>query len=87
MLRLLVACEKLTPDEASRARKLLDDLEAGRLVRLDHENRVWAERLFHAHKLGSQRPREPARSGKATSKQLIAAFDAMPRPKKPPGKG
>ena len=86
MLRLLLACEKLTPDEVGRARKLLDDLAAGRLLRLDHENRVWVERLFFAHKLGSQRPREVAKSTKATSKQLVAAFDAMPRPKKPPGK-
>jgi hypothetical protein len=87
MLRLLLACEKLNPYEASRARKLSDDLAAGRLVRLDHENRVWVERLFHAHKLGSQRPQESAKPTKATTKQLIAAFDSMPRPKKPPGKG
>jgi hypothetical protein len=87
MLRLLIACEKLTPDEVGRARKLLDDLAGGRLLRLDLENRVWVERLFYAHKLGSQRPREATKSSKPTSKQLIAAFDAMPRPKKPPGKG
>jgi hypothetical protein len=87
MLRLLLACGKLTPDEVGRARKFFDDLAAGRLVRLDHENRVWVERLFYAHKLGQQRSREVAKPTKATSKQLIAAFDAMPRPKKPPGKG
>lgn len=86
MLRLLLACEKLTPDEATRARKLDDDLAAGRFVRLDHESRVWVERLFFLHKLGKQRPREVAKP-KATSKELAAAFDAMPRPKKPPGKG
>jgi len=86
MLRLLLACEKLTPHEASRARKLHDDLAAGRLVRLDHESRVWVERLFSAHKLRPQRPPVVGNPSKPTSKQLIAAFDAMPRPKKPPGK-
>jgi hypothetical protein len=86
MLRLLLACEKLTPDDTARARKLFDDLTAGRLLRLDHESRMWVERLFYAHKLGNQRPREGAKPSKATSKQLVAAFDAMPRPKKPPGR-
>jgi len=86
MLRLLLACDKLTPDEALRARKLHDDLAAGRFVRLDHESRVWVERLFYVHKLGPQRPPAVGNPNKPTSKQLIAAFDAMPRPKKPPGK-
>jgi len=86
MLRLLLASGKMTPDEVSRARGLYDALAAGHMVRLDHESRVWVERLFYAHKLGAQRPREVAKPSKPTSKQLIAAFDAMPRPKKPPGK-
>jgi hypothetical protein len=87
MLRLLLACEKLGPDQAARARKLYDDLEAGRLVRLDLESRVWVERLFRAHELMPTRPAQVGKPSKATSKQLVAAFDAMPRPKKPPGKG
>lgn len=87
MLRLLVACEKLTSDEASRARKLYDDLATGSALRLDHESRVWVQRLFHAYKLKPPRPPEVGKPTKTTNKQLAAAFDAMPRPKKPPGKG
>jgi hypothetical protein len=51
MLRLLLACERLTPDEVRRARKLFDDLAAGRLVLPLDESR-WASNAVRSCAFG-----------------------------------
>lgn len=87
MLRRLLASGKLAEEERVEAQRLLDELSAGRVLRLATTQRVWAERLFHRLGLGDQRPKQTTKDSKAKAKELLAAFEAMPRPKKPPGKG
>jgi hypothetical protein len=44
----------------------------------------WADRLCVEYKLGGQDHREIARRKKAKAEKVVAAFDAVPRPKKTP---
>ena len=87
MLRRLLDSGKLTPSEAETARKLRDDIVDGRIGGLNHAQSVWAEQL--CQKCGIT-PNRPAMGTKKATKEdkerVIAQFDAMPRPKKPPGK-
>jgi len=87
MLRRLLDSGKLAQEERAEAQRLLDDLSSGRVLRLPMTQRVWVERLFYRFRLGDQRPKQVTKDSKTKTKDLLAAFDAMPRPKKPPGKG
>ena len=87
MLRRLIDSGKLTPSEAETVRKLYDDLVAGRIGGLHHKQSVWAEQLCEKCGIAANRPTK--NYGKKTrdeAKKLVAEFDAMPRPKKPPGR-
>jgi hypothetical protein len=86
MLQSLLDSGKLSQEEAQQARKLCDDLVEGRIARLNPQHRAWVDHLFFEYKLGGQRPREAAKISKARKAEIIEAFDAMPRPKKPPGR-
>ncbi len=59
-----------------------DALEAG--GGLDPAQRLKANTLYEKHKLGGAL--SGRRRAQAQSDELMAKFDAMPRPKKPPGK-
>jgi hypothetical protein len=87
ILRRLLDSGKLTPSETEAAGKLHDDIADGRIGGLNHAQSVWAEQL--CRKCGIS-PNRPALSIKKETKEdkerVIAQFDAMPRPKKPPGK-
>jgi hypothetical protein len=87
MLRRLLDSGKLTPSESEAARNLYDDIVDGRIGGLNHAQTVWAEQLCKKCGVTSNRP--PIRTRKDTKEdreRVIAQFDAMPRPKKPPGK-
>ena len=88
MLRRLLDSGKLTPSEAETVRKLYDELVAGRIGGLNQRQAAWAEQL--CEKCGivlvTVRP-DTRKKGKDAAKKLVAEFDALPRPKKPPGRG
>jgi hypothetical protein len=89
MLSKLLRSGKLTPEDSRKARTMHMELISGRVSALDVESHAWVQRLFDEHRLGEQRSKraESSRKTKAQTKELLAAFDALPRPKRPPGKG
>jgi hypothetical protein len=86
MLTQLLDSGKLALEESERARGMYCDLISGRVPKLSQESHVWVHRLFYEHRVGGQPPRRVSKDRKAQTKELFAAFEAMPRPKKPPGR-
>jgi hypothetical protein len=90
-LRRLLDCGKLAPSEVAAVRKLYDDIVAGRIGGMNHPQSLWAEQL--CRRCGVEvRQAEPGDNGASRKKakdeknRLLAEFDALPRPKKPPGR-
>jgi hypothetical protein len=87
MLRRLLESGKLTSSDAAAVRKLYDDLLGGRIGGLNQRQAEWAEQLCQTCGVVANRPRPDTRKkGKEDAKRAVAEFDAMPRPKKPPGR-
>jgi hypothetical protein len=94
MLRRLLDSGRLGCADLREVRRLHDELASRHIARLERPNRVWAERLFYEHRLGRQRPdalgvplgRQTTVNRSELVAGAVAAFDAMPRPKKPPGR-
>jgi hypothetical protein len=87
MLRRLLDSGKLTLGEAETARKLYDDIVAGRIGGLTYEQIVWTEQL--GLKCGFLPNRPGITYGKKARQEqekALAEFDSLPRPKKPPGR-
>jgi len=88
MLRRLLDSGKLTPSETKAVRKLHDDLVTGQIGGLNGQQAAWAEEICRRCGVVVARVRPDHRKkGKEEAKKLVAEFDAMPRPKKPPGRG
>ncbi len=87
MLRRLLECGKLSPTETATVRKLHEDLVAARIGGLNGQQAAWAEELCGRCGIvfAAVRP-DNRKKGKEAAKKLVAEFDAMPRPKKPPGR-
>ena len=87
MLRRLLDSGKLPPSDAKAVSNSYDELVAGRIGGLNQLQAAWAEQL--CEKCGivlvTVRP-DTRKKGKDAAKKLVAEFDAMPRPKKPPGR-
>jgi hypothetical protein len=83
-LRRLVDCGKLTPAQVEAFEEKYAQLVSGALTELSGDDRKSADIMYNEHKLGEQEPRRGRTN--ANQKELLAKFDAMPRPKKPPGK-
>ena len=84
-LERLLASDKLTPVETTDIKQSHDAVVAGK--ELDAHQRLRANILYEEkYKLGEQYVWAGRRRGQARSDELLAKFDAMPRPKKPPGK-
>lgn len=86
MLRRLLDSGKLTPSEAETAGKLRDDIVDGRIGGLNHAQSVWAEQLCRKCGITNRPPPRTKKPTKEDKERVIAQFDALPRPKKPPGK-
>ena len=87
MLRRLMDSGKLTPSDAEAVRALHDDIVAGRIGGLNHEQSLWAEQLCQRYGITPNLPTIGTKKvTKEDKERVIAQFDAMPRPKKPPGK-
>ena len=83
-LQRLLASGKLTPVETADVQGSYDALIAGK--ELDSDQRLRANALYDMYKLGEENVQVGRRRGQAKTDELLAKFDAMPRPKKPPGK-
>jgi hypothetical protein len=83
-LQRLLASGKLTPVETADVQGSYDALIAGK--ELDSDQRLRANALYDMYKLGEENVQLGRRRGQAKTDELLAKFDAMPRPKKPPGK-
>ena len=84
-LERLLASGKLTPTEAAEVQLIQDAVvAAGR--ELDSAERLKTNILYDKHDVGGEGAQPSRRRGQAWNGDLIAKFDAMPRPKKPPGK-
>ena len=87
MLRRLLDSGKLAPKETATVRKLHEDLVAGRIGGLNGQQAAWAEELCGRCGIVFAPARPDSRKkGREAAKKLVAEFDAMPRPKKPPGR-
>jgi hypothetical protein len=91
MLRRLLETGKLSEDDATTIRKLYDDIVAGRIGGMNHPQSVWAEGLCQTCGVDIRQPgaRDAASSKKKAKEEkerILAEFEAMPRPKKPPGR-
>ncbi len=87
MLRRLLDSGKLTPGDAAAARKLYDDILAGQIGGLTQQQSRWAEQLCRKVGILAHQPKMTSREKtKETNAKLLAEFDALPRPKKPPGR-
>jgi len=80
-LRRLLDSGKLDAAEGTEIQSALDGLLAGKEV--TGQQRLRASVLYERYNLGEA---HPGRKRGADKRELLAAFDAMPRPKKPPGK-
>jgi hypothetical protein len=83
-LERLLASEKLTPIEMADIQRIYDEVVSGKELRIDQRQR--ATTLYDKYELGEEPARGGRRRGQQQNDALAAKFDAMPRPKKPPGK-
>jgi hypothetical protein len=87
MLRRLLTSGKLTAEERCAAQAIYEDLAAGKTTELTRHQQLWTERLFYwIYKLAEEPIGAGKKRGDVRREQQLAAFDAMPRPKKPLGK-
>jgi hypothetical protein len=79
----LLASGTLTLAEAADVERIHDAVATGR--ELDPAQRLRANTLYDKHKLDGEGAQSGRRRVQARNEELNAQFDAMPRPKKPPG--
>jgi hypothetical protein len=80
----LLASGTLTLAEAVDVERIHEVVATGR--ELDPAQRLKANALYERHKLDGEGAQSSRRLARSRSDALNAKFDAMPRPKKPPGK-
>jgi hypothetical protein len=80
----LLASGTLTLAEAAEVERIRDAVAAGK--DLDPAQRLKANTLYDKHRLDGEGAQSGRRRVQARNDELNARFDAMPRPKKPPGK-
>jgi len=87
LLRRLLDSGKLTPTEVEAVRKLYDDIVTRRVGGLNQTQAAWAQQLCERCGIAVNRVSPfSKKKGKDEAKKLVAEFDALPRPKKPPGR-
>jgi hypothetical protein len=83
-LQRLLASGRLTLAETAEVQESYDILVAGK--ELESPQRMKANTLYDKYKIGEERTQVGRRRGQSKLGELLAKFDAMPRPKRPPGK-
>jgi hypothetical protein len=83
-LQRLLTSGKLTAVETADIQGSYDAVLAGK--ELDSNQRLRANTLHNKYQLGEESAQAGRRRGQGRTDELLAKFDAMPRPKRPPGK-
>jgi hypothetical protein len=86
ILKALLSLPKgrLTAREEQGFQGMYDKVASGHQAGLSIEQRMWASSVYDKHDLDKERP--PARPVAIKDKSLLASFDDMPKPLKPPGR-
>lgn len=86
MLRGLLDSGQLTPSEAETAGKIHGDLVGGGIGGLNYQQGAWTQRLCQRVGISMHEARPTVSKAQAEKERQLTEFDAMPRPKKPPGR-
>ena len=83
----LLQFAKLKPSETSVFKDWFEKLGSDEMTSLDERQRLWVERVYYDQNVGDRRAeaRKRTRAANQTA-QETHGLDAMPRPKRPPGK-
>jgi hypothetical protein len=84
-LRRVLDSGKLTRTEADVFKKKYEQLVSGKLAELTDGDRRWVGSIYYERGVGEMRFASRQKARKVEDDQS-AAFDALPRPKKPPGR-
>jgi hypothetical protein len=85
-LRLLLEFAKMPSDEAAPFKQMYDELVGGGRADLTDAERVSVQSAFERHGVANLQYPSRKTSYQRAQDRAAAAFDAMPRPKHPPGK-
>ncbi len=85
-LRLLLEFGKLPSGEAAPFKQMYEDLVGGQRADLTNTERVSVQSAFDRHGVANLQYPPRTSSYQRSQDSAAAAFDAMPRPKRPPGK-
>lgn len=86
VLRQMLESGKLSAAETKTVKQLFDDLSRGKIGGLNSQQSAWMEQVCSRIGIAVDKPRAPPRKKKEDTKKIAAEFDALPRPKKPPGR-
>jgi hypothetical protein len=85
-LRLLLEFAKMPSGEAAPFNQMYEELVDGRRADLNDTERVSVQSAFDRHGVANLQYPPRKTSYQRVQDKAAAAFDAMPRPKRPPGK-
>jgi hypothetical protein len=85
-LRLLLEFAKMPAGEAAPFNKMYEELVGGQRADLTDTERVSVQSAFERHGVANLQYPPRKTSYQRAQDSAAAAFDAMPRPKRPPGK-
>jgi hypothetical protein len=85
-LRLLLELAKMPSGEAAPFQQLYDELVGGQRADLNDTERVSVQSAFDRYGVANLQYPSRKTSYQKAQDSAAAAFDAMPRPKRPPGK-
>jgi hypothetical protein len=85
-LRLLLEFGKLPSGEAAPFKQMYEDLVGGQRADLDDTERVSVQSAFDRYGIANLQYPSRKNSYQRAQDSAAAKFDAMPRPKRPPGK-
>jgi hypothetical protein len=85
-LRVLLEFAKMPSGEAAPFQQMYEELVDGRRADLTDTERVSVQSAFERHGVANLQYPSRKTSYERAQDSAAAAFDAMPRPKRPPGK-
>jgi hypothetical protein len=85
-LRLLLECASLPATDAAPFKQMHEELVSGKRADLNEAERASVQSAFDRYDVANFQYSSRKDSYKKAQDRVIAAFEAMPRPKRPPGK-
>lgn len=86
LLRLVLKYATLTSGESKPFARMYDELVSGKFTELKDTDRLWVKSVYDAQGVGDLHYAGRRNARKTSKDSQAAAFDALPRPKRPPGK-